>query len=762
MSSQRADLRFGQVDGVDEVCRLVGYGPRQQECLMQYAPQLVAQAQGFGQRYFGHLLESRQAAQALMPHLGGRLQLLADQQQKHHLDLLLLPLDEAQARHARQLGEAHARLGLDPAYFAGVGEIHFQAATEGIGRLALDVATQDLLMQSVRKRIKVDMLLQLAGALDSLSLTPYQQSGHPVAIAPLSLLLAELGCPQMQQAEPAQLAQYLVSASLKHGFSAAAFYALHDGHLLAGTGGLLDEATLTRLLDAADTHCHLHRSVAEAPALTASIPLIQAGKAQALLVLRSSAETFFTEEHPGILAAIGREAGHLLRVMPEVAVVQAEQKLAYLSHHDSLTGLPNRSGLLELLDATSGVPRWVAVLAIDGFHDINARLGHDYGDLLLLACASRIREMLPEACGVGRVGAARFLLYGDSAGIQLESLIARVVHTLEQPIDLGSEHVQVKFSGGVVLDDAGKSPGAALLRRADLALIRARHQGDSHWHYYDVAMDEEIRHLHGLRSEFTQAIAQQELALFFQPKINLLSHAVIGVEALVRWKKDGRFVAPGQFFPAIETTDLMRQLDLWVLGEALRYAVIWQQAGQALPISVNLSAMTLKHDDFLPMLEALLARHPDVAHLLEIEVLETLSQQEAQQIAHKLVRCRALGLRIALDDFGTGASSLVHLQQLPFDTIKIDQRFVRMMIEFPDNEAIIRSMVSYASHSGRRLVVEGIESQQIWQRLLELGCEDGQGYEISPPMSAATLVQWLIAWRQQTTQHKLMQGIAMV
>nr|WP_283773116.1 EAL domain-containing protein [Craterilacuibacter sp. RT1T] len=737
---------FGQVEGLEEVCRLVGYDPAQQALLAKYAGALTGLIQGFGQRYFGQLLESHQAAQALLPHLGSRLCLLSDQQQKHHHDLACLPLDEAQALRARQLGEMHARIGLDPAYLAGLGELHVQAFSAAIACLSLDAAEQARLLQSVRKRVGADMVLQLSGAL-ALQSPARVQSADLFQLEQFSRLLLGLSHREASSLAASALPQYLIELCGQHGFTDASLYGLPNGQLLAGKRSTAVDSALSHII--LETLSGSHQPCACRacyPALI-TVPLIGSGKPLALLVLATKETGNLPPSVCDMLAAIGREAARLLLAAAgQAKLTPAEQELAYLSRHDSLTGLSNRTHLLTLLDSMPAGERWVAVLAIDGFHEINARLGHDFGDRVLLSCASRITPMLPSGSGVGRVGAARFLLYGHGAEAQLDSLIAAIVHVLEQPIDLGSEHVQIKLSGGVVMDESGHCQGATLLRRADLALIRARHKGNSHWHYYDAAMDEEIRQLHRLRTEFAQALAQDELALFFQPKINLHTHAVIGVEVLVRWRKDGRYIAPGQFFPAIEATDLMRQLDSWVLKETLRHLVNWQRQLRALPVSVNLSAMSLKHEDFLPMVERLLAQYPQVACLLEIEVLETLSQQEALQIAHKLEHCRTLGIRIALDDFGTGASSLVHLQQLPFDTIKIDQRFVRKMIEFPDNEAIIRSMVSYASHSGRRLVAEGIESQPIWQRLLELGCEEGQGYEISPPMSEETLSLWLMEW----------------
>ena len=305
---------------------------------------------------------------------------------------------------------------------------------------------------------------------------------------------------------------------------------------------------------------------------------------------------------------------------------------------------------------------------------------------------------------------------------------------------------------GIVVEPVSdRSDASALLRRGELALSRAKEAGGGHCRYYHVTMDEEIQHMHAVRNAFAQAIAREELALFYQPKINLRNNRIEGVEALVRWRRDGRLEMPGAFFPAIENTDLMRELDWWVLREALRQSGEWLADGRHIPVSVNLSAITLKHEGFVPGIQALLQAYPLPAGYLELEVLESVTQQEAEQITAKLEHCRDLGLSIALDDFGTGASSLVHLQQLPFDTIKIDQRFVRLLLDTPGNEAIIRSMVSFAHYTGRKLVVEGVESRAIWDRLLEIGCLDGQGYEISPPVDPKQLPEWMADWERRAS-----------
>jgi len=476
-------------------------------------------------------------------------------------------------------------------------------------------------------------------------------------------------------------------------------------------------------------------------------PLILRGHAVGALVLYAQQAAFFDQDVVGLVGTMGGEISHALERQDALERSQkAENDLAYLTQHDPLTGLPNRQLMLERISqcidlAPEDGRIAVVTLAIDGFHELNARLGHASGDAVLREVALRMSQVVLPAGSVGRVGAARFVACLGS--VSIEPLLASLMATMHEPIICQDEAVSLKCSIGVVQEEASDTEAAALMRCSDLALIRARDAGGDRCHFYDEAMDVEIHRLHALRREFVVALAENKLELFYQPKIDLSSYKFSGVEALVRWRRDGRLMVPGEFFPAIEHSDLMRELDWWVMHEALSHSCFWMAQGKLIPVSVNLSAMTLRHESFLPKLQALIMRYPIPDGHLELEVLETVSQKEAEEIIYKLERCREFGVSIALDDFGTGASSLVHLQQLPFDTIKIDQRFVRKLLKAPGNEAIIRSMISFAHYSGRKLVVEGVESQPIWDRLLEIGCLSGQGYAISPPVSAAALIQWI-------------------
>jgi diguanylate cyclase (GGDEF)-like protein len=479
-------------------------------------------------------------------------------------------------------------------------------------------------------------------------------------------------------------------------------------------------------------------------------PLMLRGQVVGTLVLYAQQLAYFDQDIVGLVATMAGEIGHALERHDALDRSQkAETELAYLTQHDPLTGLPNRQLMLEhirqSIERTAENSRLsVVTLAIDGFHELNARLGHASGDVVLREVALRMSQAVLPAGSVGRVGAARFVAC-LSRSEPIDRLVALLMAAMREPIVCQDEAVSLKCSIGVVQELAQDADATTLMRCSDLALIRARDAGGGRCRFYDESMDEELHRLHALRSTFALALQQGELELFYQPKIDLKDRKFSGVEALVRWRRDGVVMVPGEFFSAIEHTDLMRELDWWVMAEALRHSSVWMAQGKLIPVSVNLSSVTLRHESFLPRLQALIMRHPIPDGHLELEVLETVSLKNAADIIYKLERCREFGVSIALDDFGTGASSLVHLQQLPFDTIKIDQRFVRKLLKAPGNEAIIRSMVSFAHYTGRKLVVEGVESQPIWDRLLEIGCSSGQGYAISPPVPAVQLIPWISA-----------------
>jgi diguanylate cyclase (GGDEF)-like protein len=717
------------------------------------------------------------ASAVLSSRTGKRTDRLIDNQLAYFERMLMRAPDARDVRRAMAQGRRCHRLGISLVWLGGAYEHFLSHMLETVETLGANGHVSKALEEALRKRVSLDLLLHLQGYQDAVSASAPAQ-----ATARLYATLSGVSLALIHATDCSLLFQSICRICVEEGGFGHAWIGWidHDNKRVrkVAMAGQTSCAFLERMevsIDAAipsgrgptgrairSLAPQVINNVSQSESLAPwhalllseniqsvlSTPLTVQGRAVGVLVLYAHERNFFDDAKVGLVRTMGSEISHALERQEALERSQkAETELAYLIEHDPLTGLPNRLLMQERIGMQmqrggAGSRIGVVTLAIDGFHEINARLGHESGDVILREVALRMSHLALPLGSVGRVGAARFVACTDRIA-EVDRLVVELLAAMNEPVLCKGERVGFKASIGIAVDDANVADASTLMRRSDLALIRARDAGGGQHCYYDETMDQEIHRLYQLRAAFSDAMANAELELFYQPKINLKSHRISGVEALVRWRRDGKLMVPGQFFPAIEQTDLMRELDWWVLGEALRNCHEWMTLGHSIPVSVNLSAVTLQHESFLDRLQALIMRYPLPDGHLELEVLESVSLKQAEDIVYKLECCRDIGISIALDDFGTGASSLVHLQQLPFDTIKIDQRFVRMLLEAPGNEAIIRSMISFAHYSGRTLVVEGVESQPIWDRLLEIGCSAGQGYAISPPVSSQHLLDWI-------------------
>jgi EAL domain-containing protein (putative c-di-GMP-specific phosphodiesterase class I) len=276
----------------------------------------------------------------------------------------------------------------------------------------------------------------------------------------------------------------------------------------------------------------------------------------------------------------------------------------------------------------------------------------------------------------------------------------------------------------------------------------AKQAGKNRFHLFDVAHDAAVKTRHESLENLRQALHRGELVLYYQPKVNMKTGAVVGAEALIRWQHPGRgLLAPAAFLPATENNAMGVDLGEWVIANALAQMAQWQQHGLMLAVSVNIAAHQLQQDNFSQRLQALLACNPTVVPgLLELEILETSAMENLEQVVQAVRACHALGVRFALDDFGTGYSSLTHLRHLPAEVIKIDQSFVRDMLEDADDLAIVQGVIGLASAFHREVIAEGVETAAHGRRLMALGCERAQGYGIARPMPAGALPAWIAAW----------------
>jgi EAL domain-containing protein (putative c-di-GMP-specific phosphodiesterase class I) len=288
-----------------------------------------------------------------------------------------------------------------------------------------------------------------------------------------------------------------------------------------------------------------------------------------------------------------------------------------------------------------------------------------------------------------------------------------------------------------------------LLRQADQAMYQAKLAGKNHYHLFDLLSEQTQRGHHENLARLEQALRAQEFVLHYQPKVNMRTGEVVGLEALLRWQHPQRgLLAPSEVLPLIEGHALEVALDNWVLETAMAQISAWRQRELYLPVSVNLSAQQLQHADFLPRLAELLRMYPDCSpEQLELEIVESSALQDIDRVSHLISACRALGVGFALDDFGTGYSSLLYLKRLPIQTIKIDRSFVHDMLTAPQGLALLQGVLGLARAFRLRPIAEGVEQLAQGEALLDLGCELAQGYGISPALPAADVADWIASWR---------------
>ena len=435
--------------------------------------------------------------------------------------------------------------------------------------------------------------------------------------------------------------------------------------------------------------------------------------------------------------------------------------LEHLAHYDLLTDLPNRILLAQRLQQqmhkaqVTGQLVLVSVIDLDGFKQINDRYGTEVGDQLLIALTRRWRCFLSDKTLLGRMGGDEFVIVITGLKDQAEGMYhaEAFLQQLEQPVQLGELTLQVSGSMGLCFYPQQEQAIEAeqLLRQADQAMYQAKQAGKHSSQVFDAEWDRRIRGHHESLERIRQALNAQEFVLYYQPKVNLRTGQVMGAEALIRWQHPERgLLAPIAFLPLVEEQPLDAALGYWVLETAVRQMHLWQRAGHPLPVSVNISAYHLQQPDFVTRLQQLLQQYPEVDPAdLEMEILETSALEDVQAVSAVMRACSVLGAGFALDDFGTGYSSLTYLRRLPAQLLKIDQSFVRDMLQDEEDLAILEGVIRLAGAFRRQVIAEGVETRRHGEALLKLGCELAQGYGIARPMPAAELPEWVQRWQQQ-------------
>jgi diguanylate cyclase (GGDEF)-like protein/PAS domain S-box-containing protein len=439
-------------------------------------------------------------------------------------------------------------------------------------------------------------------------------------------------------------------------------------------------------------------------------------------------------------------------------IKEHQEQLERIAHYDLLTNLPNRVLLSDRISQAmlqcSRNERSVAVvfLDLDGFKAVNDAYGHEMGDELLVLLSSRMKETLREGDSLARIGGDEFVaVLTDLDSIEsCEFVLERLLISASEPIIINDIILNVSASIGVTLYPKDDVDADLLMRHADQAMYAAKELGKNRYHFFDTVQDGEVKLQQQSLKAIQSAVENNQFVLYYQPKVNMKTGAVIGVEALIRWQhpKLG-LLSPIEFLPFIENNSMMIEIGEWVIDTALSQMKAWQALGLTLPagISVNIPAVQLQQPNFAHKLMELLEAHPSVEpKYLELEVLETSHLGDVQHISNVMDACIALGVNFAIDDFGTGYSSLTYLRRLPAHLIKIDRTFVRDMLNDPEDLAIVEGVIALAKSFKRDVIAEGVETVEHANVLLQQGCELAQGYGIAKPMPANEIPTWVSAW----------------
>lgn len=483
-----------------------------------------------------------------------------------------------------------------------------------------------------------------------------------------------------------------------------------------------------------------------------SLPLIVDGRVLgALTILRDDAETFDRQERE-ILTEMSEDLAFGIQTLRlRISHSAAENAIHRMAYFDALTGLPNLQQFESKLEAfigkePGGVPRAaLLMLGLDRFREINNTLGFDAGNSVLRETGNRLKKVVGGATILARMDGDEFALFmpGADSGAARQQ-VRQILDALEPLYVIGDFTLAVNASIGVVLlPDHGNSP-KNLIRRADLALQYAKKANDN-VSVYRPETDQDKKNTLALAGKLHRALENNQLTLYYQPKISMASGRVIGFEALARWfhPEDG-MIPPDVFIPIAENTGMIRRLTQWVLETVCQQLAHWRHTGVELPVAFNLSARNLHDPRLLNTLNSLANAWGLKADMLEIEITESAIMEDPEAAVAILSRIRGtLGVQLYIDDFGTGYSSLVALKKQPVSALKIDKSFVIDMLENKDSAVIVQSTITLAHQLGLTVVAEGVENEGVWQALQALGCDFGQGYHMGRPMPADQVTVWL-------------------
>lgn len=458
-----------------------------------------------------------------------------------------------------------------------------------------------------------------------------------------------------------------------------------------------------------------------------------------------------------VLDANGEPCNYI-GLFTDISVQKEQQRLLeYNAYYDGLTGLPNRVLLTDRLQlemskcVRDDKKLAIVFIDLDGFKEVNDDYGHEAGDHVLITIAERITNCLRAHETVARLGGDEFVAVISGLIAEQESLpvINRILTSIAMPIPYGDFSLSVSASiGATFFPQAVDYDGEQLLRQADQAMYHAKQAGRNRFQIFDEAYDRDLR-LHNENLERAKiALTSGEFELYYQPKVNMATGEIIGLEALARWNHPERgLLPPGAFLPDIQDTVLEIPFGEWVIDQALTDCGRLRLHDLALTISVNISARHLEKSDFVEHMRARLGNCSCKQRCqLELEILETSALDDLDRVFEIIRECAEFGVSFSLDDFGTGYSSLTYLRKLPVQTLKIDQSFVRGITDRPEDVILLKGIMDLARGLDRKVIAEGVETLEHGRILLEIGCLHGQGYAIARPMPFEALMQWVKTW----------------
>lgn len=738
--------------------RFVGLDDAALALVRRHAEVLSADADKLASLFYDYLLSHSETADVFDTLEPQRLQQLVDQQAQH-FRAMLADWPHSAKEEAEQVAHAHYRYGVSPTWVAGAYNLYREHLDTRLQWIPAE--EHDALRQAVYRLLVSDMMLQLAALESAHEEGLAERSVITQALLETTLKLAELPTPEEVFAS---ICTDLVSRSR---------------HLPAVWFSLVDENNSPlRPYFCAGT-CKLWKGL-EVP-YDPEDPLWRALEENRSIVLRKQPDQstpVWWPETGGVEAVALFPFGHIkgirglgvvyadhawyfdrVDLAPFSAFTRLGQVLLGLKENqlrDPLTGLPNRTLFLDRLrlGLTQSQRRQkllgIGMIDLDGFKEVNDRLGHPCGDELLRLVADRLDASLRQGDTVARLGGDEFgLILADLNDLaEAEQIIQRLLESLEAPFAIDTSTLHIGASLGLTLYPMDDADSQTLIRHADIALYQAKDAGRHRYRIFEHHSEEIRVTANGLQDRFDLALDSGELVFHYQPKVDIALGHTFGAEALVRWQRGDTLIPPDEFIGVIENSPkLIRRLGQKALLEAAAQGEHWRAHGHPLSISVNIGAEHLLNPGFVDDIDEVLSRYPVSAPYLEIEITERAALRDLAQTRASIEACRDRGLTVALDDYGTGHASMTYLQELPANQIKLDKRFVQKLLDEPRALAIIAGSLTSAGLLDLDVIAEGVETIEQGELLLQLGCRQAQGFLIARPMPAQELTAWLEHWQ---------------